>query len=426
MLYDLWRDIARTRAEETALWEQASGRRWRFCDLLKEAENQTVESGACIYPQGNSVEFILAVLGAWRAEALVCPLEPEQKPPRIPRPPEPCCHLKITSGTSGQARVIAFTPEQLAADARNIVVTMGLRPEWPNVAAISLAHSYGFSNLVLPLLLRGIPLVLAASPLPEIVKTAASSLPEVTLPGVPTLWRAWREANAIPHSVRLAISAGAPLGLELEDSVYRGCGLKIHNFYGCSECGGIAYDDSTSPRSDEAYVGRPMNDVELAVGASGCLEVRSGAVGQTYWPEPDEHLGTGLFRTSDLAEFKGDHVYLRGRLGDQINVAGRKIAPQVIERILQAHPKVKECLVFGVPAGHGERNDVVVACMVTNASPTELKQFLLEKLPAWQVPREWWRVDSLESNERGKLSRAEWARKYVEQRGRGDGRREAE
>ena len=52
------------------------------------------------------------------------------------------------------------------ADAENIVATMGLRPDWPNLGVISLAHSYGFSNLVLPLLLHGIPLILAPVPLP--------------------------------------------------------------------------------------------------------------------------------------------------------------------------------------------------------------------------------------------------------------------
>jgi acyl-CoA synthetase (AMP-forming)/AMP-acid ligase II len=43
-----------------------------------------------------------------------------------------------------------------------------------------------------------------------------------------------------------------------------------------------------------------------------------------------------------------------------------------------------------------------------------LKQFLLGKLPAWQMPREWWFVESLSANTRGKLSRAEWRRKFLE------------
>ena len=111
---------------------------------------------------------------------------------------------------------------------------MGLRREWPNLGAISLAHSYGFSNLVTPLLLHGIPLILPGSALPEAVRRAAALVPALTLPGVPALWRAWHEADAIPPHTRLALSAGAPLPLPLETAVFARRGLKLHNFYtGC-------------------------------------------------------------------------------------------------------------------------------------------------------------------------------------------------
>ncbi len=168
-------------------------------------------------------------------------------------PPKGCVHLKWTSATTGHARLIAFTAEQLAADAAQIVAAMGLRPDWPNLGVISLAHSYGFSNLVLPLLLHGIPLILAPSPLPEIIRRAAAQEPAVTLAAVPALWRAWHEAGGVPAQVRLAISAGAPLPLNLEQAVFAASGIKIHNFYGASECGGIAYDAS----ADAAHGCRP-------------------------------------------------------------------------------------------------------------------------------------------------------------------------
>src|SRR5437879_1003240 len=76
-------------------------------------------------------------------------------------------HLRTTSATGGPPCLVSFTAEQLAADAENVVATMGLRRDWPNLGVISLAHSYGFSNLIMPLLLHGIPLILAPAPLPE-------------------------------------------------------------------------------------------------------------------------------------------------------------------------------------------------------------------------------------------------------------------
>jgi acyl-coenzyme A synthetase/AMP-(fatty) acid ligase len=292
---------------------------------------------------------------------------------------------------------------------------MGLRPDWPNLGVISLAHSYGFSNLVTPLLLHGIPLLLVDSKLPEPVLRAAKAAENITLPAVPALWRAWQEAEAIPGNVRLAISAGAPLPLPLEHAVFEASGIKLHNFYGASECGGIAYDASGCPRADAACVGAPLRNVRLAVSKEGCLEVRSRAVGENYWPTPAAELSGGCYHTSDLAELQDGLVFLRGRSGDLINVAGRKVSPETIEQALVSHPAVGECLVFGAPTEEAGRSEIIVACVALKSSVAAdaLKQFLLAKLPAWQVPRKWVMLDSLQTNQRGKLSRLEWRRRFL-------------
>jgi long-chain acyl-CoA synthetase len=420
MLYDTWRQVARALANEIALRELASGRQWTFRELALEAEHQADDLPPMVLPQGISADFILDVLRAWRAGRPVCPLEPGQPAPELPPGlPEGIVHLKTTSASTGEARLIAFTAAQLAADAANIVTTMGLRTDLPNLGVISLAHSYGFSNLVLPLLLQGIPLTLVAAPLPEIVKRAAATVHGgITLAAVPALWRTWHEADSIPANVRLAISAGAPLPLALEQNVFASRGLKIHNFYGSSECGGIAYDASPGPRLDAACAGAPMCNVQLSVASDGCLEVRSRAVGETYWPQPEPNLAGGVFHTSDLAEIAYDLVYLRGRAGDQINVAGRKISPEAIEKALRANPAVRECVVFGVTSAAAGRGDDIVACVAATgkASAESLRQFLLSRIPAWQIPREWWLIDSLAPNERGKLSRAEWRKRFLERK----------
>ena len=420
MLYQCWRQIARERGRDLALRDLASGRQWSFAELAHETETLSSRPEAGVYPQGHSAQFIFDVLRGWRFHSVVCPLEADQRPPVVPVPPAPCVHLKTTSATTVEPRLVAFTGPQLAADADNIVATMGLRPDWPNLAVISMAHSYGFSNLVLPLLLHGIPLVIAPSPLPEVIRRSTEGEPALTLPAVPALWRTWHEARAIPRQVRLAISAGAPLPRNLERAVFEPCGLKIHNFYGSSECGGIAYDETAVPRTEDTCAGGPMRNVDLSVNEEGCLDVRSQAVGETYWPERTDALGGGCFHTSDLAELKDGRVFLRGRLGDQINVAGRKVSPAAVERALAEHEAVAECLVFGVPSEDANRTEMIVACVSvkTSVTSTELKRFLLQKLPPWQVPREWWFVHSLAANLRGKVSRAEWRRQFLERCGR--------
>ena len=418
MLYERWQKVVQERQNEIALRDLGDGRCWTFLQLNDEAEKPFPEIPAMAYLQGNSPEFIIAVLRAWRARIVVCPLEAHHQPLAISPPLSPCCHLKTTPASTGVPRAVAFTQEQLAADAENIVTTMGLRPDWPNLGVISLAYSYGFSSLVLPLLLHGIPLYLVPSPLPVALRCAAHAHWNLTVAAVPALWHAWHKAGAILSNVRLAISAGAPLPLTLERAVFEEHGVKIHNFYGSTECGGIAYDATMTPRADESSVGRPMNNVTVEIGGNGALLVRGRAVGETYWPEPEPALGGGIFQTCDLAEIKDGEVCLRGRTDDHINVAGRKVSPTIIEQALREHEAVAECVVFGVPSGNADRIDLIVACVAADRPSTrdELKQFLLLKLPSWQVPREWWFVESLGSNGNGKPFRAKWRRNFLENR----------
>lgn len=417
MLYDSWLRVAREFGSQVALVDAPSGRRWTFQELASAGETGGAGPGRLVFPEAQGPEFIVSVIRAWRQGSILCPLEPAQEAPPVPPGlPKDICHLKLTSATTGVPRLVAFRPEQLAADAANIVRTMGLRPEWPNLAAISLAHSYGFSNLVLPLLLHGVPLVLVGASLPEALRRAAAGHGAVTLPAVPALWRMWHRAEAIPSNVRLAISAGAPLPLTLEAEVFAASGLKIHNFYGSSETGGIAYDSDAEPRKDPAEVGAPLQGVEVGIAEDGCVEVRGAAVAETYWPAVGTTLRAGMFRTSDVGEIRGGRVYLRGRASDMMNLAGRKVSPESIERVLMTHPRVSECLVFGVPSPEPERGEIVAACVAASGgvSQEDLRQFLLHRVPAWQIPRKWCFVETLTTSTRGKLSRAEWRRRCLQ------------
>src|ERR1051326_6428858 len=130
MLYDHWRQVASVCGNEVALLEVAHGRRWTFCELACEAERQPRSDDPIVCPVGVSVQFVVDVLRAWRVGQVVCPLEMGQVPPRLAKPlPSGIAHLNTTSASTGMPRLVAYTAHQLLADARNIVATMGLRPE---------------------------------------------------------------------------------------------------------------------------------------------------------------------------------------------------------------------------------------------------------------------------------------------------------
>ena len=102
--------------------------------------------------------------------------------------------------------------------------------------------------------------------------------------------------------------------------------------------------------------------------------------------------------------------------GESEHVDEVKLSPEAIERILQTHPGVRECLVLGVPRDEGGRTECIAAVVAGKSTlqVEELKTFAQARLPAWQVPREWVLVDSLAANNRGKLSRSEWRQRLME------------
>jgi acyl-CoA synthetase (AMP-forming)/AMP-acid ligase II len=67
-----------------------------------------------------------------------------------------------------------------------------------------------------------------------------------------------------------------------------------------------------------------------------------------------------------------------------------------------------------MPDADSGRGECIAACVVAWASERELRDFLLAKVPAWQVPRVWHFMDALPRNERGKISRAELRRKSLQ------------
>ena len=410
-LEERWRHLVHTRGRELAVHDQSSGESWSFAQLEAQADARpaAAERGLC-FPRGRGVGFLLEVLRAWRAGLPICPVEADQPPPPVPVPQGNIALLKRTSGSTGTPQTVAMTGGEVAAGADHIVGAVGLGPSHPNLAVVSMAHSYGFSNLVTPLLLHGIPLILVASALPEAVAAAARDWPGAILPAVPALWRAWQDSGGFPPGIHLAISAGAPLPLPLEAAVLKDRGLKIHNFLGASECGGIAYDQSAGMRPDGFVVGTALEGVGLSADAGGCLIVSGPAVASGYWPESDPRLSPGRFCTSDLVSIApGGLLRVHGRAGDLINVAGRKVAPETVEQALLAHPDVVDCLVFGVPdsSGRGEGIGVVYVIRKETSEPG-LRRFLADHLSAWEIPRHWWRRADLNADGRGKRSRTAW------------------
>ena len=438
-----WEEVLCSRKEDAAIFAP-DGTVLRTFSLIEEEARRWEERlardsspGAVCLQIGNRVEWPAIVIAAWRSGRTLLPLELEISDERRGRIERICGAglriipadaglntvelqdvdslaisgadmLKVTSGTTSEPRAIRFSAGQLLADYENIRKTMELRQSDLNYGVASFAHSYGFSNLITPLLCDGMALVVSSDLIPRAIVEGLRSTAATVFPGVPALFRSLAEFSVSLSKLRLCISAGAPLPEAVARGFFERWSCKIHSLYGASECGGICYDRTDRIDTPPNYLGQPLEGVSLTLEteAPSQVWVRSLAVGSGYWPPGEEmNFAEGAFRPADLLERSGDGFVLVGRTSELINVAGRKLNPAEVERVLKMSPNVREAVVLGLPAS--ARGEEVVACIQGEVTEAELRSLCASNLAAWQVPRRWFFFEQIPFNTRGKISRAD-------------------
>jgi acyl-coenzyme A synthetase/AMP-(fatty) acid ligase len=390
MLYPRWLETSQRFADRPAVIDE-SNQSWTFAELAARIEAKPPTHSPVIARTG-SVEFFIAILRAWRDCQAVIPVERDAPEPVLHSPPPQGMKLvKHTPGAAGIPRGIFFDDARLIADGDRITAAMNLSPDRPNLGVVSLAHSYGFSNVVLPLILHGVPVHLLPAPFPRVVVDACAAHDTVVIAAVPSMWRAWHRAGILSGlPIALAVSAGAPLALELERDVFARAGLKLHNFYGASECGGISFDATDCPRQSADDAGTPLPGVKVSVHPNGRLLVESDAVACGYDITRDgDALGNGRYLTHDLGQIDDGRIHLHGTIGGAINVAGRKVSPAKVEAALRATGLAKRVRVSGRPSSDPERVEEIVAHLelIEGVSLDQLKQ--AAQLANWEMPRHW-------------------------------------
>jgi long-chain acyl-CoA synthetase len=245
--------------------------------------------------------------------------------------------------------------------------------------------------------------------------------------GVPTMYVALQHApdraDYDTSSLRMCISGGAALPVEVLRGFEEAFGSAVLEGYGLSETSPVASFNHPDRERKPGSIGTPIRGVQMRVVDASDHEVPQGEVGEIvirgpnvmkgYWHRPEataEAVRDGWFHTGDLARVDSDgYFYIVDRKKDLIIRGGYNVYPREIEEVLYEHPAVAEAAVIGLPhPSLGEEVGAAVALKPGAAiSAEELRDYVKAQVAAYKYPRHVWIVDALPKGPTGKIVKRE-------------------
>jgi long-chain acyl-CoA synthetase len=328
--------------------------------------------------------------------------------------------LQYTGGTTGLPKAAMLTHGC-------IIAAMSQGQAWTTpyttpgtekvVCVLPLFHIYALSGIMLGAVRNGNQLILYPRPdIDMIVSDLANKKPSF-LPGVPTLYTAilkHPKAQGLDlKSLKICMSGGAPLPVEVQQSFEKLTGATLIEGYGLTETsptGAICPVDKSVRRVGSCGVPMPGTIIEIRdmEKAERVLPAGKDNVGEVciigpqvmkgYWKQPEEtekvlfsHPTSNWkgLRTGDMGYMDDDGwLFLVDRSKDLIISSGYNVYPRMIEEAVYELPAVDECVVIGIPDPYRQEAPKVFVKLKPGASLTfeELKKHLEGKIGKHEMP----------------------------------------
>jgi fatty-acyl-CoA synthase len=347
-----------------------------------------------------------------------------------------------TSGTTGHPKGVVYSHRSMHLHSMAVCMggVFGLSDRDRVLPVVPMFHANAW-GLPYAALLAGASLIMPDRFLqPEpLVKLIEAERPTVA-GAVPTIWNGLlqyvRTHGGDLSSLRLVPCGGSAVPHSLQEAYEKELGVRILQAWGMTETsplGSVACPPA-DVTEEEAWryrdsAGRLMCQVEhRLVGegevvlpcdgeAVGEIEVRGPWVTGAYYKDDDpQKFHDGWLRTGDVGTIDPlGYVNLTDRAKDVIKSGGEWISSMELENLLMAHPEVTEAAVIGVADEKwGERP--LAAVVVPDGSAVtaaELRAFLADKVPRWQVPERWCFVDEVPKTSVGKFAKTRMRDAYA-------------
>jgi long-chain acyl-CoA synthetase len=297
--------------------------------------------------------------------------------PPLSRDPHALAILLVTSGTSGQPRVVALSADNLSS---NIQASYAVHPcDRGDVflSCLPLTHAFELTTGLIGPLHVGASVAFPESRNPHRLLQTLLSEAVTHINVVPAILKmlmtelgeaagGHEMAEALGRQLRSVVCGGAAPARELVERLV-GAGMPLWLGYGLTEASPSVAVGRASDLPPGA-TGRALPGVRVRVDAgTGELLVRGPNVMMGYYRDPEgtaAAMAGGWLHTGDLARLDdAGHLFILGRRRDLIVTgAGLKVLPDDIESAYRS-PMFAEVCAVGVPdadAGGGETPCLVV------------------------------------------------------------------
>ena len=353
-------------------------------------------------------------------------LEAAAPGPIVPRLPSDLAALLYTGGTTGRAKGVMLSHDNLAFAAGATRAASHVEGRKRSLLPLPLSHAFGLMVTIagyfsedpdgFSVLQRWFE---PASFLSLVQEHRVQSAPVV-----PSMLQALLAQPLESYDLASLQSFGcgaAPVPPDVVREIERRIpSVEVREGYGCTEtAAGLAVNPPDARRLGS--VGRPLPGVEVRivddrdedvlVGSPGEVCCRSRAVMAGYWGAPEltsEALRGGWFHTGDIGRLDEDgYLWIVDRKKDLIIRGGFNVFPRDVEDALLEHPAVAAAGVVGRP---DERmGEEVVAFVVPRSgcelTPEDVVEFARTRLGGHRYPRDVRVVDRLPLTTVGKLDR---------------------